>query len=274
MAKMAKLKQTDYSKGGHAVSETAVPYWQNALGYMNDYLSDPKSYINSYLEEYYSPDSASQKDFDRQYLNTMSRATANNYASTHGGYSSAGQKSWADLQRNENDLKARMREQGISSAADMAQNWFNSALSATPAYQNAWGAGKTYGDIDQYNNIRHQNNSFGNQALSIGSELTSGAGQVFSSIPLPWTQALGAGLQSTGALMGSQVIDPSQALTAAGLGGTSGGTQGSGSNQWSNMAKSVAGGIGATAKMGNFDPNGIFGKLNSGTKISGSPNIA
>lgn len=263
MAKMAKQIQTDYTKGGHDISQTAIPYYQNALGYMNDYLSDPTAYIDKYLNQYYSDNAQSRKDFDRQYLNAMSKATANNYAATHGGYSSAGQRSYQDLQRNQNDLYARMREQGIQSAAGLAQNWFNSALSATPAYQNAYSLGKDYSNIEQYNNIAKQNNSFGNQALGVGGQLTSSAGQVFSAIPTPWTQALGAGLQGTGAIMSSQTIDPSSALAAAGLGGSSGGSQGAGTNQWSNMAKSIGGGLGATAKLGGNNwvtalyPNGF-----------------
>lgn len=250
MAKMAKQIQTDYTKGGHDISQTAIPYYQNALGYMNDYLSDPSVYVKKYLNEFYSDNAQSRKDFDRQYLNAMSKATANNYAATHGGYSSAGQRSYQDLQRNQNDLYARMREQGIQNAGQMAQNWYNSLLNASPVYQNAYGLGKNYSDIEQYNNIAKQNNSFGNQVLGVGGQLASSAGQVLSSIPTPITQGIGAGLQGLGAVASSQTIDPNSALAAAGLGGSSGGSQGTGSNQWSNLANSIGGGLAATAKQG------------------------
>ena len=262
MAKMAKQKQTDYSKGGHAISQTAIPLYQNALNRADDYLSDPTQYIDSYLNKYWSNNNANQSDFLRNYNRAMAGTTANNYAATQGGYSSAGKRAYNDQQYYQNDLASRLQTQGVSNAAQLAQNWFNSNLNAMPQYQNAYAQGKLYGDIDQYNYIRHQNNSFGNQALGIGGQLASSAGQVLSAIPLPQTQAIGAGLQGLGAVASSPTIDPNSALAAAGLGGSSGGTQGAGTNQWSNMAGSIASGIGATAKLGNFDPNGIFGKLN------------
>lgn len=227
MAKMAKKIQTDYTRGGRDVSNTAVPYWQNALGYANDYLSDPKSYINSYLEEFYDPNSASQKDFNRQYLNTMSRATANNYALTHGGYSSAGQKSWADLQRNENDLYARMREQGISGAANMVNSWYGNLLNTLPQYQNAYGVGKEYSDIQQYNNGVQQNNAIGNQIAGALPAVGSAIGSIWG----PVGSAIGG---AAGGALGSAL-----SVDTSGITGSSGGTTGSGSNQWSNLGNVI-----------------------------------
>ena len=244
MSKMAKKKQTDYTIGGHDISQTAIPYYQNALTNMDTYLNNPQSYIDDYLNKYYS-NTASQSDFLRNYNRAMSGTTANNYATTHGGYSSAGNRAYADQQRYQNDLAARLQEQGVSSAAQMAQNWYNSLLNAAPVYQSAYGLGKDYSDIDQYNYIAKQNNSFGNQALGVGGQLASSAGKVLSMIPTPWTQGIGAGLQAAGGVMSSQTIDPSSAL-----GMSSGGTAGGGSNQWSNMANSIGGGLGATAKLG------------------------
>lgn len=241
MAKMAKKIQTDYTRGGRDVSNTAVPYWQNALGYANDYLSDPKSYINSYLEEFYDPNSASQRDFNRQYLNTMSRATANNYASTHGGYSSAGQKSYADLQRNENDLYARMREQGISGAANMVNSWYGNLLNTLPQYQAAYGAGKEYSDIQQYNNLAKQNNAWTNQ---VGQALPA-VGSAIGSIWGPVGSAIGGA--AGGALGGAMTVDVSSAL-----GGSSGGSAGVGSNQWSNLGNVITGASSAAEKQGGW----------------------
>lgn len=232
MAKMAKKIQTDYTKGGRDVSNTAVPYWQNALGYANDYLSDPKSYINSYLEEFYDPNSASQKDFNRQYLNSMANATAKNYAATHGGYSSAGQKSWADLQRNENDLKARMNEQGISGAANMVNSWYGNLLNTLPQYQNAYGAGKEYSDIQQYNNIAKQNNSFGNQLASNAGAIGTIAGAALAPFTGGTSLAIGSALGQ--GLQGALSLDPSSALGTA-----SGGSAGAGNNQWTNLAPTL-----------------------------------
>lgn len=227
MAKMAKKIQTDYTRGGHDISQTAIPYYQNALGYMNDYLSDPSVYINKYLNEFYSDNAQSRKDFDRQYLNTMSKATANNYAATHGGYSSAGQRSYQDLQRNQNDLYARMREQGIQSAAGLAQNWYNSLLNASPVYQNAYKLGKDYSDIQQYNNGVQQNNSFGNQVAGALPAVGSAIGSIWG----PVGSAIGG---TAGGALGSAL-----SVDTSGITGSSGGTTGSGSSQWSNLGNVI-----------------------------------
>lgn len=250
MAKMAKQKQTDYSKGGHAISQTAIPLYQNALNRADDYLSDPTQYIDQYLNKYWSNNNANQSDFLRNYNRAMAGTTANNYAATQGGYSSAGKRAYLDQQYNQNDLASRLQTQGVNSAAQLAQNWYNSNLNAMPQYQNAYAQGKLYGDIDQYNNIAKQNNAFGNQALGVGGQLASSAGKVLSMIPTPITQGIGAGLQGLGAVASSQTIDPNSALAAAGLGGSSGGTTGEGTNQWSNMATSIGRGLTGTAAMG------------------------
>lgn len=278
MAKMAKQKQTDYSKGGHAISQTSIPLYQNALNRADDYLSDPTQYIDQYLNKYWSNNNANQSDFLRNYNRAMSGTTANNYAATQGGYSSAGKRAYNDQQYYQNDLAARLQTQGVNDAANLAQNWYTNNLNAMDKYNAAYGLGKTYHDIDQYNYIRGQNNSFGNQALGIGGQLASSAGQVLSSIPTPITQGIGAGLQGLGAVASSQTIDPNSALAAAGLGGTSGGSTGQGASQWSNMTNSVGGGLAATAKQGgdnwitklyNLGQN----KGTSGVKASGWANI-
>lgn len=246
MAKMAKQIQTDYTKGGHDISQTAIPYYQNALGYMNDYLSDPTAYIDKYLNQYHSDNAQSRKDFDRQYLNAMSKATANNYAATHGGYSSAGQRSYQDLQRNQNDLYARMREQGIQSAAGLAQNWYNSLLNASPVYQNAYSLGKDYSNIEQYNNIAKQNNSFGNQIAGALPAVGSAIGSIWG----PVGSAIGGA--AGGALGSALSVDTNSALAAAGLGSSSGGSQGTGSNQWSNLGNVITGASSAAEKQGGW----------------------
>ena len=227
MAKMAKKIQTDYTQGGHDISQTAIPYYQNALGYMNDYLSDPTAYIDKYLNQYYSDNAQSRKDFDRQYLNAMSKATANNYAATHGGYSSAGQRSYQDLQRSQNDLYARMREKGIQSAAGLAQDWYNSLLNASPVYQNAYNLGKDYSDIQQYNNAVQQNNAIGNQIAGALPTVGSAIGSIWG----PVGSAIGG---AAGGALGSAL-----SVDTSGITGSSGGTTGSGSSQWSNLGNVI-----------------------------------
>lgn len=207
-----------------------------------DYLSNPQSYIDSYLNKYWS-NNVDQSDFLRQYNRAMGNATANNYSATSGGYSSSGQRAYDDRQRYENDLAARLQTQGVKGAADLVGDWYNRLNTGIGNYRNAYALGQPYSDIEQYNYIVDQNNSFGNQIAG----LAGGAGKVLSAIPTPWTQAIGAGLQAAGNL-GS--IDTSAAL------GT--GSGGSGSS-WADIAQSVGGGVGSWLNMGKPSWSDLFG---------------
>ena len=229
-AKMAKQKQTDYTKGGKLISDTSIPLYVNNLGRIDEYLADPQKRMNKYLADYYE-NTAAQSDFLTNYKRAMSGQTGLNYSATTGGYTSEGQRAYNDQQMHQNDLAARLRDQGVASAYNMANQDYQNMIGATNAYYNAYGLGKPYSDIDQYNYIRKQNNSFGNQAAGIGGQLASSAGKVFSSIPTPWTQAIGAGLQTVGGVAQGLTIDPSSSLQAAGLGGgASANTSGSGTS--------------------------------------------
>lgn len=242
MAKMAKKTQTDWTRGGKAISDTSIPLYQDALKLQGDYLSNPQQYIDDYLNKYWSSTS-DQSDFLRQYNRAVSNATANNYSATSGGYSSSGQRAYDDTQRYQNDLAARLQTQGVGKAADLVNQWYGNLNTGIGNYRNAYALGQPYSDVEQYNYIADQNNSFGNQIAG----LAGGAGKVLSAIPTPWTQAIGAGLQAAGNL-GS--IDTSAAL------GT--GAGGSGSS-WTDIASSVAGGLGTMAKTGGTTLRDYFG---------------
>lgn len=233
MAKMAKQKQTDYSRGGHDISQTAIPLYQNALNRADDYLSDPTQYIDTYLNKYWSNNNANQSDFLRNYNRAMAGTTANNYAATQGGYSSAGKRAYNDQQYYQNDLASRLQTQGVNNAAQLAQNWYNSVLNAMPQYNAAYGLGKTYHDIDQYNYIAKQNNSFGNQLASNAGAIGTIAGAALAPFTGGASLAIGSALGK--GLQGALSVDPSSALSAAGLGSSSGGSAGTGNNQWSNL---------------------------------------
>lgn len=185
MAKRAKKIQTDYTTGGHDISQTAIPLYQQNLTRMDNYLSDPTSTIDDYLNKYYSNTSA-QSDFLRNYNRAMSGTTANNYAATSGGYSSSGQRAYDDVQRYMNDYASRLYDYGVSSAANMAQNYYNNLLSANPYYQQAYSLGKDYSDIEQYNNAVNQANK------NWLSNITGAVGGVLSAFPA--TAGIGQGL--------------------------------------------------------------------------------
>lgn len=229
MVKMAKKTQTDYTRGGKAISDTAIPYYQNTLTTLNDYVQNPYETIDTIMDRYYG-NNAMQNDFLRNYNRAMANTTANNFAATGGGFSSSGQRAYNDQQRYQNDLASRLQQYGVGQAFAGQNQLYNQALQATPAFHNAYNLGKEYSDIEQYNYLADQNNSFGNQLAG----LAGGVGQVLSAIPTPITQGIGAGLQAAGGL-GS--TDVSQAL----------GTQAPSNSGW---ASSIATGLAKTNELG------------------------
>lgn len=235
MAKKPKKIQTDYTRGGRDVSNTAVPIWQNQLRGMDDYNANPQRYIDDYRDKYFT-DTVVENDFMRDYNRAMSNAAARNYAGTQGGYSSAGQLAYDDTQRYQNDLARRVYEQGLDNAASMAQQHFNNLIQGANTAQNAYGAGKEYSDIEQYNNMVKQHNKFGNQLAGV----VGGVGSVLSKIPNPWTQGIGAAMQIGGDL-GS--VDTSGVLGATRGAGSTGNLAGAfgGDNIYDSIAKGIIG---------------------------------
>ncbi len=209
MAKIAKKTQTDFTRGGRDISNTAIPLYQENLTRIGNYLDNPQARVDDYLNRYFT-NTASQNDFLRNYQRSMSGMTANNYGATHGGYSSANQMNYDDQQRYMNDLASRLREQGVTSAYNMASGDYANMLSGNTAFQNAYALGQPYSDVEQYNYLAKQNNSFGNQLAGLGSTV----GNVLQAIPLPQTQAIGGALSTIGS-MGS--IDTSNALGTLGV---------------------------------------------------------
>lgn len=195
MSKKPKQKQTEWNIQGKQIADTAVPYYQENLTRINDYLANPQGSMDDYLSKYYD-NTAAQSDFLRNYNRAMGGATGQNVAASGGGFSSANQRNYDDLQRYQNDLASRLRDYGVTSAYNMAAGDYGNMLAANNAYYNAYGLGKAYSDVDQYNYLRKQYNSFGNQLAG----LAGGVGSVLSAIPTPITQGIGAGLQIAGNL--------------------------------------------------------------------------
>lgn len=219
MAKMAKQTQTDFTRGGRDISNTAIPYYQNTLGTLNDYIQNPQGTMNNILDTYYSND-VNQSDFLRNYNRAMTNASAGNYSATGGGYSSAGQRAYNDTQRYQNDLAARLRSQGVQNAASIQNAWMSQALAGAGAFNNAYNLGKPYSDVEQYNYIADQNNSFGNQLAGVGGQLLQGVGGALTFV----NPALGAGISALGNVASSQTIDPSSALGSGSSGQSAGNT--------------------------------------------------
>lgn len=196
MAKVAKKIQTDYTTGGRDISNTAIPLYQQALTDIGGYNANTQGYIDDYLSKYFS-NTSDQSDFLRNYQKATSQMTGSNAAATGGGYSSLNQQNYDDTQRYYNDLASRLQGQNVVNAANMAQQYYNNLLNSTGAYGNAYQLGKEYSDIEQWNNMANQANSFWNQLGGMASTVGTG----LSAIPTGLTRGLGTALQVGGNLM-------------------------------------------------------------------------
>ena len=189
-----KVKQTDYTKGGRDISNTAIPLYQNNLTRMDEYLADPMAAQDAYLNKYYNANTAQNTDFRRAYQRDMAKMTANNYAATNGGYSSLGNRSYVDNQRNWNDAAARWYDQGVANSYKMANQNFDNMLYANKAYENAYNLGEDYSRIDQYNDqVDQANGQWWNNVMDAAGEAGMASGN-------PYAMAIGAALK-TGAGM-------------------------------------------------------------------------
>lgn len=220
MVKMSKDTQTDYTRGGKTISDTAISLYPTNLQRMDSYLDNPYRRLNYYLDNYYDND-VNQSDFLRGYNRRMANATANNYAATSGGYSTSGQRAYNDQQMYMNDLAARLRAQGVTDAYNMASQDFQNMRGANADYNAAYHLGKDYSDIERYNNMVDQNNSFMNQLGGVA----GGVGKVLSFVP-GVGQAIGAGLQVGGNLMSTDTSSLASRLGVSGVQGYGAGAQG------------------------------------------------
>ena len=196
MAKQPKISQTDYTRGGRDISNTAIPLYQQNLTQLGDYVSNVQNRLDPYLENYINlGQAASQSDFLRNYQRAMGQATAGNYAATTGGYSSLNQQGYDDQQRYYNDLAARMYSQGLGQAAELANQEYQ-ILANTPAiYNNAYQLGKSYSDIQQYNDMvdKINDNWWSNALTSAGDTI----GSISMSSGNPLVMAIGGSIGGT-----------------------------------------------------------------------------
>ena len=215
MAKVAKKTQTDYTRGGHDISQMAIPMYQENLKRTENYLSNPTGAIDEYLNKYYS-NTPRESDFLRDYNRAMAARTGQNYASTGGGFSSANQQGYDDLQRYMNDYAARLRQAGVSNAAQLAQNYYNNLLSGQGAYQSAYQLGQPYSDVEQWNYMANQVNSPWTQMGSTLGAIGTGVGAAFGGpVGAVLGNAIGSGLGGT---MQTQMPGMGTVDTSAGLG--------------------------------------------------------
>lgn len=260
--KEAKIKQTDWTKGGRDISNKAIPYYQEGLDQLHDYTKNVQNRLDPYIEKYINPASAAaQSDFMRNYQRAMGQQTAQNYAATGGGYSSANQLGYDDLQRYYNDYASRLYNQGLTAANQLANNEYDIIQGSLGAYGNAYKLGENYSNIDQYNDMVDQANSnawtgwmntLGNVGLASGN---------------PYAMAAGAVLKGVGTAFGKDfsAMDGLRARATS---------TAANSGQYSNTASNQIGlGKGLTNTLSQFDwfKNNPFGSSLSGsTKNAGN----
>lgn len=170
----SKISQTDYTTGGRDISNTAIPYYTENLGRLDNYLSqDYADILNKYVG--LTNDSA-MNDYLRDYQTAMSNMASNNYSATGGGYTSSGQQAVDNTQRYYNDLMSRLASNNLSNATALAQNEYNNINNALTSYNTAYGQGANYSNIQQYNDQvnNYNKNLLWNNILGLGGSLIGG----------------------------------------------------------------------------------------------------
>lgn len=249
-AKEAKIKQTDWTTGGRDISNTAIPLYQEGLGQLGDYMNNVQNRLDPYLENYIDLAQASQKnDLMRSFYDATSKTTANNYNAMNGGYSSANQGTYDDVQRYYNDLASRLYNQGLEAANTMANNEYNMLTGALNSYQNAYNLGERYSAIDQYNDMVDQAND------NMWTGIVNTLGDIGMSIPNPWAQAIGAGLKTVGTAFGKD-FSAMDNLRAAATGATGGQYQGDNYSGWGKSMSKYLGGLDWSKLRGNSSSSG------------------
>ena len=260
--KEAKIKQTDWTKGGRDISNKAIPSYQEGLDQLHDYTKNVQNRLDPYIEKYINPASAAeQSDFMRNYQRAMGHQTAQNYAATGGGYSSANQLGYDDLQRYYNDYASRLYNQGLPAANQLANNEYDIIQGSLGAYGNAYKLGENYSNIDQYNDMVDQANS------NAWTGWMNTLGDVGLASGNPYAMAAGAVLKGVGTAFGKD-FSAMDSLRARATGATGN------SGQYSNTASNQVGlGKGLTNTLRQFDwfKNNPFGSnLSRGTKNAGN----
>ena len=185
--------KTQYETENQQIGREAFTKMGDALNRYGDMASNPDTYRKNLLNDYYNSDnSALWSDAQRATRRNLMDATANNYAATHGGYSSAGNKYYDDVTRRMNDYNARLWDYGVNTV----NNMYDSDLTNARKYYGDLGSthdlARTGDAIDAYNDVIKQSNK------NAWTGMLSNAGKVVSAIPTPWTRAIGAGMMVAG----------------------------------------------------------------------------
>ena len=272
MGKQAKIPQTDYTIGGRDISNTAIPYYKKGVTQLGNYMENVQNRMDPYLEKYINPAKAAEySDFQRNYQRAMGQQTAQNYAATGGGYSSANQLAYDDLQRYYNHYANDLYAQGLTAANQLANNEYDMLTGALRSYGNAYNLGKEYSENEQYNKLVDEANKnwWSNLLTSAGDSIGSISMQSGNPMVMAIGGAIGGTMGTAGRMTGSNAGELASSLRGIGSGNSAG--SGLNSQQYQNTMANMDTGIATGLNQFDWFKNNPFGSsLSRGTKNAGN----
>ena len=272
MGKQAKIPQTDYTIGGRDISNTAIPYYKKGVTQLGNYMEKVQNRMDPYLEKYINPAKAAEySDFQRNYQRAMGQQTAQNYAATGGGYSSANQLGYDDLQRYYNHYASELYAQGLNQANQMAAQEYNMLTGALGSYGNAYNLGKEYSQNEQYNKLVDEANKnwWSNLLISAGDSIASISMQSGNPMVMAIGGAIGGTMGTAGRMTGSNAGELASSLRGRGYGNSTG--SGLNSQQYQNTMANMDTGIASGLNQFDWFKNNPFeNNLSRRTKNTGN----
>ena len=271
-SKQAKIPQTDYTIGGRDISNTAIPYYKKGVTQLGNYMENVQNRMDPYLEKYINPAKAAEySDFQRNYQRAMGQQTAQNYAATGGGYSSANQLAYDDLQRYYNHYANDLYAQGLTAANQLANNEYDMLTGALGSYGNAYNLGKEYSQNEQYNKLVDEANKnwWSNLLTSAGDSIGSISMQSGNPMVMAIGGAIGGTMGTAGRMTGSNAGELASSLRGIGSGNSAG--SGLNSQQYQNTMANMDTGIATGLNQFDWFKNNPFkNKMSRGTKNAGN----
>ncbi|MBP5596342.1 MAG: hypothetical protein J6Y02_13225 [Pseudobutyrivibrio sp.] len=157
--KKEPIKKTQYETENQEIGRSAYPKIQPTLDRIGDLTMNPDEYRQKMMNTYYDPNkTASWSDLQRAINTNLSNATARNYNTMAGGYSSSGQKYYDQNTRAMNDLAARYYDNALSGANALYQNDLGNTQKYYGTLLGTHDLAKAPDAIDSYNDLVKESN--------------------------------------------------------------------------------------------------------------------
>ena len=185
---MSKKYTKSYNKQVMRTGEQANRYYQNALALLNEYTTDYEGRFDFWKSK-----------LNDNYLNLVSDKYLAQNADMLRKSAAFGSNSTSNRQVQQNaydqqNALANIANENVKQANQLQMNEMASLVNASSVYNAATAMGGTAAQ-----NIDAANNTW----LAVLGDSAQSAGKVFSAIPTPWTQIVGAALQTGGAAASS-----------------------------------------------------------------------